>query len=220
MPAGPQTDNTSLPLKLALRRKLLAPFAESHELRVMDCCAGGRRIWTALRKEFPVKSYIAFDKKRLPGTLRVDSARWIRQVGLLGNVIDVDTYGEPWPQYFAALEAAWPGPQILVFLTLGMGLGTLGKISKAVLKAAGLKPHWHNRLPPASLQLRDIFLSYCLTRGCDNGTIITEAWEASPAGSETRYFGLRLRRRKHASAVRKKAAPTTAGPQRKGADRG
>ena len=154
---SPKTDNTSLSLKLELRRKLLAPFAEKHPLEVMDCCAGTRQIWGRLEKEFPIKRYVGFDKKRVGAwQVRVDSVRWLRDVGLCGNVIDVDTYGEPWRHYAAILESAWPFQEILVFLTVGMGLGTLGRVSKFALQAAGLKPDWGDMMPPASAELRKI----------------------------------------------------------------
>ena len=205
-------DNTSLPIKLELRRRLLLPFSQKHPLRVMDLCAGNQQIWRRLRSEFKVAQYVAFDQKRVPGAaVRVDSARWIRDVGLSGNVIDVDTYGEPWAQYLTVLAAHWPDQEVLIFLTLGMGKGALGRISRKALEVAGLKGSWQSLIPPACNMLREIIVSSCLTRGCDKTTIPLSACRAQPEGSNTWYFGVWLRRGKgDANLVRRDGTGPTA----------
>jgi len=194
-PSDKKTDNFNLPLKLELRRKLLVPFAARFPLRVVDCCSGQRAIWSALGKEFALAQYTAMDRKRLSVGLRVDSVRWLNEVGVTGNVIDIDTYGEPWGHYLAVCHRPWPSREILVFLTLGKGLGNMGRISNLAIEAAGLKREWQGLIPPASNGLRQIVIDSLLTRGYDNDTIIQEGWECRPPGSEVRYFGLRLLRR-------------------------
>ncbi len=187
-------DNFNLGTKLELRRMMLGPFAKDFPLRVMDCCAGSRKIWTALRAEFPVAQYLAMNRKRTRGGLRLDSVRWLREVGITASVVDIDTYGEPWDHFFAVCHSDCPQPEILVFLTIGMGMGVLGRVSRLSLAACGLKPEWQHLIPPASKELRAIILSSCLTRGCDHATIITEAWEGRPPGSNVIYIGLRMKR--------------------------
>lgn len=194
MPQVEKHDNTSLPLKLALRRRLLHPFAEQWPLLVMDCCAGSGLIWKRLRREFAVELYLPFDVKRVKGAVRVDSARWLRDVGVCGSVVDVDAYGEPWRQYRAVLAGEWPQSDLLVFLTVGQGVGSLGKISRAALQALGMKAEWHQSIPPASQEIRDLIVDACLTHGAGEEIEFVQAVHASPIGSKTRYFGLWLRR--------------------------
>jgi hypothetical protein len=55
-----KTNNTNLGLKVELRRRVLkAPGFKS--LRVLHLFAGRGEIWTALRQEFKVESYMPCD---------------------------------------------------------------------------------------------------------------------------------------------------------------
>ena len=198
--SSPQVDNSHLPLKLDLRRRLLAPFAETHPLVVMDCCAGQQRIWNTLRDEFPLAGYLGLDVKPGldPSVVTADSARWLRQVGVgKATVIDVDTYGEPWEHYAAIIAAPWQSPDILVFLTIGMGLGALGAISKAALGMAGLKPEW-SLLIPRGMAFRAILLDACLASALDHQIEIVEAFRAYSPDAPELLIGLHLRRKDQA----------------------
>jgi len=189
-----KTDNHSLTLKLDLRRQLLAPFSAAHPLRVLDCCAGHGRLWAALRGEFPVASYLAFDLQRRPGALRCDSARWLHDVPLTATVVDIDTYGEPWRHYFALLSAPWPQPDMLIFLTLGRGLGNMGAVSAESLAAAGIPPKWSPLMPRASDVLRDLLNTACLSLCHAHGAQVVQSLRAKPHDAATLYFGLWLRK--------------------------
>lgn len=187
---GKKTDNHNLAGKLALRRHFLEKYHHDDPPNVLDCCQGSGVIWSKLREEFTLAGYWGLDLKPKKGRLKLDSVRVLKQPGWPQNVIDVDAYGSPWKHWAALLpNVARP---LTVFLTLGqLTTGTVGSVGNDVLHAAGLKfPSL--KLPAAfHVKLRNIFVSYCLSRCCDYGIMITEALEAVSDGN-ARYFGLRL----------------------------
>jgi len=189
-------DHSSLQAKLELRRCMLSQFGSKYNLNVLDCCAGKGFIWNKLRDEFQINSYFSIDKKRkAKANIRTDSVRWLKHVKLTANVIDIDTYGEPWRHYEVLLSIDWPQPEILVFLTLGAGRKAAGNISRTALQLAGLKPEW-DKLFPRSEKLQKIITSSCLTTACKYGIIIHDGMEGKVEGINTKYFGLWLERRK------------------------
>jgi hypothetical protein len=140
-----KTDNRNLRQKVDLRSALCGELAEP--LRVLDLYSGEGRIWTAMRQLFQVVSYTPVDEKpRQPGTIKMKvDARTVKAFKIENfNVLDIDSYGEPWGIFEAVL------PQIVkptaVFLTYGMGnMGPRVRnivISKFLRQACGIPPDW------------------------------------------------------------------------------
>lgn len=183
-----KTDNGDLPSKLALRRYFLQRYHGDGSARVLDCCQGEGVIWSRLRREFAIESYLGLDLKPKPGRLSIDCARYLALGGWSHNVIDIDTYGSPWPVWNALL------PQIVrpttVFLTRGSH--SREPLDRYEREAIGMR--FSRPIPTAfwpKLQLLGVVVTYCLTRCCDHGLILLEAVEA-PSTLHTRYYGVRL----------------------------
>lgn len=142
-------------------------------------------MWDAIRRTHPVASYWGVDVKPKKGRLKIDSVRVLQQ-GVSQNVIDIDTYGSPWKQWFALL------PNLVkpttVFLTIGqisIGGSQLSNESRAVLGIRNLQ------IPPAiQMKLHELAVEHCLYQG-DVFCKITEAVEVSSTGN-ARYIGVRL----------------------------
>ena len=130
-----QTDNGALDAKLALRRAALARWPDDPRV-VFDVCQGAGTLWGALRGEFQIARYFGADIKPSPGRLRVDSARLLAAGDLGANIIDVDTYGEPWKHWRALLpHIARP---TTVFLTLGQANYSVMRASADSVRVLGL----------------------------------------------------------------------------------
>jgi len=189
-------DNSSLTTKLAIRKYMLDKWSQE-PIRVLDCCAGKREIWTALQKDYDVKEYLAADVKATRGNLRVDSRRLVADKDVCSrfDVIDVDTYGSPWTHWESIIKNC--GQDVTVFLTMGRSGGQKA-VDGAALEMLGL-----NGLDvPAGIRWRlaDLCVSYCLTKCYDYGIILKEAVETrSPGSGGANYYGIRLRRRKNGS---------------------
>ena len=141
----PEQDNQFLAEKLMIRRHFLDKYpAPDGTFRVLDCCAGERQeIWTQLRKEYGVQ-YLGMDKKTVGGgILKVDAARWLTQTEWSADVIDIDTYGEPWAIYEAALEN-FVGRDVTIFLTNCHALANnrVGPMSKVMRHRLGVPEDW------------------------------------------------------------------------------
>jgi hypothetical protein len=135
-------DNQFLPEKLALRRYFLDKYP-SKVFRVIDCCAGQGVIWSELRKQYPCQ-YIGLDKKKVGhGVVRIAAERWLSQTEWSADVIDIDTYGEPWIIYESALEN-FVGDEVTIFLTYcNVPVNNaVGLMSNAVRHRLGLPDHW------------------------------------------------------------------------------
>jgi hypothetical protein len=123
-----KTDNHNLSAKLAIRRWLLNRYHIGRPPDVLDCCQGSGVIWTALRREYEVESYLGLDVKRKAGRLACDSARYLEAAGWSHDLIDVDTYGSPWRHWYAVLRNG--GGEISLALTIGQRVtGTVGSLS-------------------------------------------------------------------------------------------
>jgi len=172
---------------------MLDRLSSRSELRVLDCCAGERVIWERLRKEYPVKSYLGLDiKPRRSGVVRIDSARWLRQVDWHANVIDVDTYGDPWRHWLAILEKA--REPVAVFLTAGCGWGGLSEHQDELYKSAGLRPEWHDRIQRNSPALMEYLTRSILTRKPASDIITQEIVSIASVRSCATYYGVRMER--------------------------
>ena len=193
MPKVTQRDSSDFRAKLALRRHCLRLWHPSEPLEVLDCCAGEQRVWGRLMEEpeFLVAHYTPLDKKHLRGTLSVDSARWLREVGTSANVIDIDTYREPWAHYQALAAGARRLPAT-VFLTVGKGIGNLSMVSHLALETAGIPAGWAKRMRFGGREVYEFIVSSCLTRLCEPRTIPLDIWLQRSRTSDTRYYGVRL----------------------------
>jgi len=186
-------DNSSLGAKLELRRMLLDEAGGP--VRVLDCYAGRRAIWDRLRQEYEVSAYLALDQKRLGGTtIKIDNLRWLTTAPLPFDVIDLDAYGEPWGQYEAIITRRDLPPAVTVFLTVGQGMGTLGQISKAALRLAGIPEDWNRQVPRESPRFRTWLTRLALQAATSHGWTFAAAIEAETRKTTVRYIGLRLER--------------------------
>lgn len=190
-----KTDNSNLEPKLELRRYFLNKYP-SDPYRVIDCCAGeDQKIWTALRKEFPNVQYVGLDKKRVgKAIVKIDAVRWMSQTEWSADVVDIDTYGEPWSVYFAMLEN-FVGAEITVFLTYcRVGINTVGIMSKPVRERLGIPADWKIWQASAITKMAiQACVSYCLDCGFDVVEAKKVVMRDNPEDLAHFYAGLRLR---------------------------
>lgn len=191
MSKNTKTDNHNAESKLALRRFFLEKYHREDPPSVLDCCQGSMLLWGTLRNEFQVADYLGVDLKPKPGRLKVDSVRILDQDGWQFDVIDVDTYGEPWAHYAAICERLTK--PVTVFLTVcTIAAAGGGNISKVLRKGMGI--HHLEKLPKAICgKLGQKSLSIMLATALSNCRVI-ECVESVSTGN-ARYFGLRLEKR-------------------------
>ncbi len=139
-----KTDNKSLDAKVQLRLKVLGAAALG-ELRILDLCAGEGEIWRAMRRHVKLSSYVPVDQApRQAGTLVGDitDMRFLAAFDLSRyNVMDVDTYGEPWVPWRFIFDRL--AHKAAVFLTHGAVWSPGGaNISKFVLENLGIPLDW------------------------------------------------------------------------------
>ena len=141
-----KTHIANLALKVELRRRVLR-YARFRALRVLDLYAGEGKIWGELRSEFPTAEYMPCDiRPRMPGTVKANvTPLFVEAVASAQyNVVDIDTYGEPW--------ATWTGiakrvrRRTAVFLTHGV-VG-MGQTSHLALEAMGIPSNWKVPVKP------------------------------------------------------------------------
>jgi hypothetical protein len=189
MARSKRTDNSFLRTKLELRRYFLRRYHAAGPTWVMDCCQGEGRIWDVLRREFAMSGYWGIDTKPKAGRLLLDSSRILAQPGWRENVIDVDTYGDPWKHWLGVCcNLDHPAT---VFLTVGYvpanGQGSISMAAKEALGLLGLK-HLPNALVA---RVHDMATPYCLNKARARLNIV-ELCEAEPHGRYARYIGVRL----------------------------
>ena len=179
-----KSDNSHIEEKLALRREVLLHLSAPYH--VLDCCAGAGHIWSELRKEFDVKSYLPIDKNpRLSGSVKMDSRKALSCMDISGfTVFDIDTYGEPWRHWLiVARKIVGPAAVFLTHGHMGDGPANLSNLAK---KAMNIPHQW--RIPQVGL-LQQLSASYLLF-GCDNvvvnvGKVISHR--------RVNYYGLLIR---------------------------
>jgi hypothetical protein len=190
-----KTDNSRPEPKLELRRHFLSKYP-SKTYRVIDCCAGEeQKIWTQLRKEFPNIQYMGLDKKRVgKGVVKIDAARWMSQVEWRADVVDIDTYGEPWSVYFPMLEN-FVGDEITVFLTYcRVGINTVGVMSNPVRERLGIPKDWKIWQATAITNFAiQSCIAYCLECGFDVIEARKVVFADNPNDLGHFYAGLRLK---------------------------
>jgi hypothetical protein len=135
MSSNKKTDNRNLELKVAVR-KLTIERAGFDRLRVLDLCAGVGKIWARMRTHYPVDAYTPCDRApRMPGVIRGEAERLVEAFDLRRfNVIDIDTYGEPWECWLKVAETLTE--PVAVFLTCGatsIGGCNISHVARSVL---------------------------------------------------------------------------------------
>ena len=136
------SENQSLKTKTDLRERILEQAALP-ELRVLDLCAGSGDVWRNIGRRRPLAQYLPVDMKpQMPGTIKAKvNARFIAgfDIGRF-NVVDVDTFGEPW-EIWLALAPKLRG-RTAVFLT--HGYMTVGRcsLSNVARQAVGIPAEW------------------------------------------------------------------------------
>ena len=134
-----QRDNHSLADKVRLREIVCRELGEP--LKVLDLFAGEGWIWKRLRRSLEISTYTPVDiRPRQPGTIRMDVTG--RSVVAFNpdcfNVIDIDTYGDPW-EIWDALRRRLTR-RSAVFITHGMVGRGEGSLSLFLRAQAGI-PH-------------------------------------------------------------------------------
>lgn len=182
------TENSNLPLKLSLRQKLL-DISGFEEYKVIDCCTAKGMIWNNLKKKYKVTSYLPFDTNpQLPGTIRMDSIKALNQIDIAKyNVIDIDTFGEPWKHYEIALNKL--KSDTIIYLTIGINKVCGGSISNKAKEMMGIPLDWHI---PMNDKLAKKHISFLLTMGCENCKI-TNVYKAELPN--VTYYGILYRKR-------------------------
>ena len=178
-----QTDNSNAEVKLNLRRAYLSKYGGS---ACLDCCQGDMKLWKVLRKEFPNIKYMGVDLKPKSGRHKVDSCRLLSLSPLEWDVVDIDTYGDPWAHYFALCKSI-TNPTT-VFLTLGHGMRGMSNISQPIRKALGFPPKTPQRL--AYLASRR-YVTLVL-HSCRQYDIIAHDIAHVEQSDTVEYFALRL----------------------------
>ena len=164
-----KVDNESLATKVALRRWLLGRLGIT-EAYVLDTCSGLGKIWDAMAEHVEVRQWTRCDKKpRRDGTLQIEAAEALRRLPLDAfNVVDIDTYGEPWEPYLVLLSRL--SRPTAVFLTEGV-LGVNTRVSLPLTRAVGLPDTW-NQLVPHSATLSAYLGSRVLARTHEHARIL------------------------------------------------
>lgn len=200
-----KTDNHSLGDKCVLRRKVIYE-ANLEPVRVLDLFAGEGNIWNELRREprpdpdipeeerihaLRVERYTPIDQSnRQAGQIRFKiTPRLIESLDLESglaryNVIDVDTYGDPWEIWRAVLyHITQP---TAVFLTRGKVTYGAGRmpISNLAKKVMGIPASWD---VPGKIELLD-FADRCqLLQTCPTAEIQFGYWLD---GARVDYYGV------------------------------
>lgn len=188
-----QTDNRFLAPKLLLRKYFVEKYFGQNEAAVCDCCAGDKVVWGNLLCDFPKLNYVGFDVKHKRYAFRIDSAR-ILDLPCSFDVVDIDTYGEPWKHYFNMLKNN-AKDFVVVFLTIGFiraaGGGNSSLLARKIFFGAAA-----NSIP-RSYASDYIFknANFLIAKAFDYQYDIIEAQEAFPE-ENARYIGVALRRKK------------------------
>jgi hypothetical protein len=122
-----KVDNRSLEAKISLRMWLLNRMNIT-DVKVLDTCSGLGMIWSEMEKHVHISQWVKCDIKPRAGgngmTLKMSASQSLAVMDLSDfNVIDIDTYGEPWEPYRIMLSRLTK--PVAVFLTHGrMVLGS------------------------------------------------------------------------------------------------
>ncbi|MEN6533788.1 MAG: hypothetical protein ABFD89_09015 [Bryobacteraceae bacterium] len=188
MDSQKKTDNAFLEAKLSLRRHMLQKYHAQKRVRVFDACQGSGVLWAHLRREFQCE-YWGVDVKPKPGRLTIQSERLLDLPGWDFDVIDVDTYGEPWKHWQGICKHG--SHALTVFLTIGLVKMMGGNAGNAILEMAGIR---FTKMPNALKgRIVERLHDYALWSCREHGWTIPYIAEATVIGRATaRYLGVRL----------------------------
>lgn len=189
-----KTDNGRLESKVYLRRTMIEEVygGANRQISVLDCCAGSERIWRVLRKEFDV-CYTGVDIKQMSGRLTANSTAYIKACTRLDfDVIDIDTYGQPWERYQEVVSKL--DHECLVFLTDGRRQRAGGgRASNAALDLIGIPRSANANAQVLAAIACEKYVNYCIATSSGHGIITARAMEGLPdSGHGTRYYGVHL----------------------------
>lgn len=183
-PDDRSTDNKAMAEKLAIRLHFLRKY-HSGNAKVFDCCQGACLIWSTIRKDIDVKSYWGVDLKVRKGRVSMNSVEVLRRK-LTDNVIDVDTYGEPWEHWLTMLPNISQPTSIFLTWTSLCSLG-MSNIVKQFVFGGQLQ------MPPSLYgKLWDYANASLLTAPERHGLEIVECME-SVNKTPSRYIGIHVR---------------------------
>ena len=129
-----RTDNSNLAAKVQLRAAYLRTYHSSGGI-VFDACQGDGKVWGRLRKKFAV-NYQGADITRKGHALPVDSRRMLSVEHWKWDIVDIDTYGEPWAHWEALCKTA--DHDCTVFLTWGHIAIMGGQVSRYPYRAMSI----------------------------------------------------------------------------------
>lgn len=185
-----KTDNDNRTAKLALRRFFLRRYHVGTCPLVLDCCEGGRVLWGTIEREFACTVW-GVDLKPATGRLAVDSRRLLEADGIVADVVDIDSYGEPWTHWVHLITGS-PRP-LTVFLTWGFVGISGGVVSMCQRDVLGIT--FPTLKVPSVLMARPSISRFVpramIARAAEQGWRVIEAKEAAH-GKNARYFGVRL----------------------------
>jgi len=180
-----KTDNTNVETKLHLRRHFLRTY-HAEGGTVLDACQGEGKLWGQLRQEFPALRYTGADMKPRAVGVMVDSRRLLAMRDWPWDIIDVDTYREPWGHWQNLCETV--SRPVTVFLTIGLVRMAGGVVSNCCKRAAGLPDETPGCLAASVV---DLIFNQLLWYPVRLGWQIENVLEATPR-QRARYIGLRL----------------------------
>lgn len=189
-----RTDNSYLATKLALRRAYLLRYHRGRTgqaRHVADLFAGQRRLWSILRQETRLDSYLAVDRAGIAGALKMAGERYLSCPGWQHTIVDLDAYGQPWAAYQALLRTG--REPVTVFLTVGFVAPHGSPLSVMEAEALGLRFRGialPNGLTPA---VHGQAVLACIHQADRAGWRILALSEGLPS-QHARYFAVRLER--------------------------
>lgn len=179
-------DNKGLAEKIALRMHFLQRYHEA-DAKVFDCCQGAGLVWKNIRLEVAVKSYWGVDLKPRKGKLTLNSIGVLSRK-LSDNVIDIDTYGEPWEHWLTMLRNVNQPTTVFLTWTSLCEMGMSNRVKQFVFGG-------QLQMPPSLYgKLWDYANAYLLTAPERHGLEIVECME-SVNKTQSRYIGIHIRPR-------------------------
>jgi hypothetical protein len=189
-----KTNNSNLTLKIELRRTVLRA-AGFPSLRILDLFAGGGEIWNPLCREFKTAAYMPCDvKPQMPGTLKANVTPLFVEALAGGNfnVVDIDTYGEPW-EIWAAVASRLRRPAAIFLTHRVVGMG---QTSHFALETMGIPRRWPVPVKPQLARFAGCYFLIPSFAGLE----VRRAWNAQ-AGNAA-YFGLLAAPREDKAIIR------------------